>query len=94
MRDLVVLLPGITGSVLQKDNEDLWAVSGQSLWAALRDRKDRLEALKVPDHKPGETPPDDGIRATRLIWIFMGFSVSGKSTATTPWPGSSPTISK
>jgi hypothetical protein len=72
MRDLVVLLPGITGSVLQKDNEDLWAVSGQSLWAALRDRKDRLEALKVPDHKPGETPPDDGIRATRLIYDFHG----------------------
>lgn len=72
MRDLVVLLPGITGSVLQKDNEDLWAVSGQSLWATLRDQKDRLEALKVPDHKPRETPPDDGIRATRLIYDFHG----------------------
>lgn len=72
MRDLVVLLPGITGSVLQKDDEDLWAVSGQSLWAALRDRKSRLEALKVPAHKPGATAPDDGIRATRLIYDFHG----------------------
>jgi hypothetical protein len=28
MRDMVVILPGILGSVLQKDGKDLWAVSG------------------------------------------------------------------
>ncbi|MBE8988710.1 hypothetical protein [Nostoc sp. LEGE 12450] len=32
MQDMVVILPGITGSVLQKDGKDLWAVSGQAIW--------------------------------------------------------------
>jgi hypothetical protein len=27
LQDLVVILPGILGSVLQKDNKDIWAVS-------------------------------------------------------------------
>jgi hypothetical protein len=35
MRDIVVLLPGITGSVLQKDGKDIWAISGQAVWKAL-----------------------------------------------------------
>ena len=35
MRDIVPLLPGITGSVLQKDGKDIWAVSGQTVWKAL-----------------------------------------------------------
>ena len=32
MKDLIVILPGILGSVLQKDSKDLWAVSGQAAW--------------------------------------------------------------
>ena len=32
MKDMVIILPGILGSVLQKDGKDLWAVSGQSFW--------------------------------------------------------------
>jgi hypothetical protein len=35
MRDIVVLLPGIMGSVLQKDGKDIWAISGQTIWKAL-----------------------------------------------------------
>ena len=36
MRDVIVLLPGIMGSVLQKDGKDAWALSGGALIAALR----------------------------------------------------------
>jgi pimeloyl-ACP methyl ester carboxylesterase len=72
MRDLVVLLPGILGSVLEKDGEEMWAISGQALWTALRDRRERIEALKLPPHAPGGTALDDGVRATRLIHDFHG----------------------
>ena len=30
MKNMAVILPGILGSVLQKDEKDLWAVSAQS----------------------------------------------------------------
>jgi hypothetical protein len=30
MRDVVILLPGITGSILQKDGSDIWALSGRA----------------------------------------------------------------
>jgi hypothetical protein len=43
LRDLVVALPGITGSVLTKDGKDLWALSGRAAWEAL---KSALEPLK------------------------------------------------
>jgi pimeloyl-ACP methyl ester carboxylesterase len=66
--DVVVLLPGITGSVLQHDGKDVWAVSkGAALQALLslgRSVKD-LE-IKGPDDP---TKPDlgDGITAPRLV---------------------------
>lgn len=33
MRDVVICLPGITGSVLKKDGRDVWNVSGGALVA-------------------------------------------------------------
>ena len=35
LNDMVVLLPGITGRVLQKDGKDVWAISGQAAWGWL-----------------------------------------------------------
>lgn len=73
MNDLVVLLPGISGSVLiDKHGHEVWAASGQALWTALATRTGSLKALELPKHEPGETPPDDGVRATRLVTGFHG----------------------
>ncbi len=47
MRDIVVLLPGITGSVLQKDGKDIWAVSGQAVWKALTSLGSSTEIRRV-----------------------------------------------
>ena len=33
MHDLVVVLPGITGSTLRKGGKDVWALSGGALWS-------------------------------------------------------------
>jgi hypothetical protein len=72
MRDLIVLLPGITGSVLQKDGHDIWALSGSALWNTLTSLGDSLQSLRLPKHEPAQVPPDDGVRATRVMPDFHG----------------------
>jgi len=83
MRDVVVLLPGITGSVLQKDGKDVWAFSaGAAVRAALSLGRDITDlALK-------EDPPDvddlgDGVTASKVmpdihlipgLWKIDGYS--------------------
>ena len=67
MRHLVIMLPGIMGSVLQKDGKDVWALSGQALAQHLRSLGRIINQLRVVEDN--ETSPDlgDGIVATRLI---------------------------
>jgi pimeloyl-ACP methyl ester carboxylesterase len=82
MRDIVILLPGIMGSVLQKDGRDVWALSGQAVWGALTNLSDPLRSLEMtanPDPSPNELEVifaanpkalddlGDGIRATKLL---------------------------
>lgn len=70
MRHLVVLLPGLTGSVLQKDGKDVWALSGQALWQYLRSlpRFGRsLHDLAVTDDDWQRDDLGDGVAAPRLI---------------------------
>jgi Lecithin:cholesterol acyltransferase len=67
MRDLIVILPGILGSVLQKDGRDLWAVTGQAIWNILRTGGNAVGDLKVQQDDPDAENLDDGIRATRLV---------------------------
>jgi pimeloyl-ACP methyl ester carboxylesterase len=80
MRDIVIIVPGIMGSVLQKDESDVWAVSGQAAWQALRSLGNSLQLLKLDRNDPkvkldGSDDPkaeyfeylDDGMKATRLV---------------------------
>jgi pimeloyl-ACP methyl ester carboxylesterase len=81
MRDVIVLLPGIMGSVLQKDGSDVWAISGQAIWNVLSNPNQTLRALElsIPDPKPDKLEAliqnnpkalndlGDGILATRLM---------------------------
>ncbi len=68
MRDIVVILPGITGSVLQKDGKDIWAISGQAAWAFLKTRGGSSQQLKINHHDDPEVEDwGDGIQATRLV---------------------------
>jgi hypothetical protein len=67
MPDVIVLIPGITGSVLQKDGRDVWAPSAQGLLGALQSLGRSLEALRL-DNDPVETDTlGDGITASRLV---------------------------
>lgn len=62
--DLFVLIPGITGSVLQKDGRDIWALSGGALWSALGGG---LESLRLEGDDPKLDDLEDGITASEVI---------------------------
>jgi hypothetical protein len=66
MRDLVVILPGIAGSVLQKDGEDIWNFSGQSVWQLIQTFGNSLNQLKLQENH-GDEDFDDGVKATSLV---------------------------
>jgi pimeloyl-ACP methyl ester carboxylesterase len=67
LRDIVVLLPGILGSVLQKDGTDIWALSGQAAWNSLTSFGDALQGLLLQDDDHTVDDLGDGIQATRLM---------------------------
>ena len=67
LRDIVVILPGITGSVLQKDDKDVWAASGQAIWGGLRSLGGSFQGLKLDGDDPDAEYLEDGIKATRLV---------------------------
>lgn len=83
MGDVVVLLPGILGSVLERDGRDVWAPTPggvlRALWTLGRSVKDlRLDGDPAEDDDLG-----DGVRATRLmpdvhlvpgLWGIDGYS--------------------
>lgn len=76
MRDMIVLLPGIMGSVLQKDNNDLFALSWSAGWRALWSRGDSLQEMFLKGDDPDGRDLGDGVTATRLMsdaHIIPGF---------------------
>jgi pimeloyl-ACP methyl ester carboxylesterase len=66
LRDLVVILPGIVGSVLQKDGNDIWNFSSQSVWQLIQTHGNSFDRLKLPEN-PNTEDLDDGITATSLV---------------------------
>ncbi|MBW4527746.1 MAG: lecithin--cholesterol acyltransferase [Phormidium tanganyikae FI6-MK23] len=67
MKDIVIILPGILGSVLQKDGKDLWAVSGQAVWKLLSKTEETIRNLKLAQDDSEAESLGDGIRATALM---------------------------
>lgn len=66
MRDVVVCIPGITGSVLRKNDRDVWNVSGGAVLNALRSLGRSVGDLKLEDD-PIDVDDVDGITATSVI---------------------------
>ncbi len=62
-RDVVILLPGITGSVLaNKTGKEVWAPSGGAIWRAITSFGHSIEGLELAGDDV-----DDGVTAPRLI---------------------------
>lgn len=67
LRDVVIVLPGITGSVLQQHGRDVWAVSGGAVWNALTTLGRSLHRLRLDGDDPDVDDLGDGVTALRLI---------------------------
>ncbi|MEG3959605.1 hypothetical protein [Microcoleus sp. herbarium2] len=67
LKDMIVIVPGILGSVLEKDGKDLWAVSGQAIGQVVTNLSKTIHNLKLDQDDPLAESLNDGIRATSLI---------------------------
>jgi pimeloyl-ACP methyl ester carboxylesterase len=67
MRDVVVCIPGITGSVLRKDGRDVWNISGGALVSALTTLGRSISDLELERDPPDVDDLGDGITAPEVI---------------------------
>jgi len=67
MRDVVVCIPGITGSVLRKDGRDVWNISGGAVLSALATFGGSIRDLKLERDPPDVDDLGDGITAPEVI---------------------------
>jgi pimeloyl-ACP methyl ester carboxylesterase len=80
---VVVLLPGLTGSVLRRDGQDLWGPSARALLGAALSGGERLRPLVLREDPADRDDLGDGVVATRLfpdvhvipgLWKIDGYS--------------------
>ena len=81
-RDLVIVLPGITGSVLARQDpkggkpKDLWAISGQALWQAVGEAMAR---------RVGSKPVWLSTAGAGVSWLHMRLDDRPKYYAHSPY---------
>jgi pimeloyl-ACP methyl ester carboxylesterase len=66
MRDVIVVLPGILGSILVKDGQEVWGISGKSVVANLISFGRAVKGLKL-EPGIGHEDPKDGVSAPRVL---------------------------
>jgi pimeloyl-ACP methyl ester carboxylesterase len=66
MSDVIVLLPGILGSELQKHGKTVWGLSAGSMFRALRTVGGSLKDLELKNDSDDPVSPD-GVTASRVI---------------------------
>jgi pimeloyl-ACP methyl ester carboxylesterase len=83
MGDVIVLLPGILGSVLERDGRDVWAMSAGAAWRAILSLGHNVEDLELHGDDPAVDDLGDGVTAPRLmpdlhlipgLWSIDGYS--------------------
>ncbi|MFE0699817.1 hypothetical protein [Streptomyces sp. NPDC058872] len=83
MSDVVVLLPGIAGSVLTKDGKEVWAPSLTAVLGALTSLGRSLDSIELEDDDWHADDLGDGVVAERLVpdlhtlpglWKIDGYS--------------------
>ena len=63
--DILVLIPGITGSVLERDGRDVWGTSIEGVLRGLFSGGQTIQDLSPPDDDPEADDIGDGACATR-----------------------------
>src|SRR6202022_1236783 len=66
MSDVIVLIPGILGSVLVKDGREVWGASGSGFSGNLVTFGKALRELELP-HGIGHDDPKDRVTAPRVL---------------------------
>ncbi|MEM6614743.1 MAG: lecithin--cholesterol acyltransferase, partial [Cyanobacteria bacterium P01_C01_bin.72] len=89
MKDIVVILPGITGTVLKQNDKDLWGASTRAIFDIVKSGGKNLQALKLEGKDSGGDEFGDGITPDRLVEdaqlipglvkILDGYSQTSKS---------------
>jgi pimeloyl-ACP methyl ester carboxylesterase len=83
MDDVIVLLPGILGSVLAKDGKEVWAPTAGAAWRALWSLGHSIRDLELHGDPVDDDHLGDGVEATRLVpdlhlipgfWSIAGYS--------------------
>lgn len=81
--DIVVLVPGITGSVLERNGKEVWGTSASAAMHGLLSGGRSLQDLRLENDSPDIDDIGDGVKATRLIsdvhifpklWKIDGYS--------------------
>jgi hypothetical protein len=82
--DVVVVLPGISGSVLAKDGKEIWGTSTGTIWRAISSGGNSIKSLALTaSDDPNVDDLGDGITATGLVqdvhiipglWKIDGYS--------------------
>jgi pimeloyl-ACP methyl ester carboxylesterase len=81
--DVVVLLPGILGSVLERHGREVWALSPGAAFRAILSLGGSIESLRLDDDDPEADDLGDGVVATRVLpdlhlvpglWKIDGYS--------------------
>ncbi|HEX7312950.1 MAG TPA: hypothetical protein VF297_03470 [Pyrinomonadaceae bacterium] len=84
MSDVVVLLPGILGSILSKGGQDVWGISAGMVGRALLSLGGNIQDLAIPSDAVDRPDFDDGVTATGLLqdthlipylWKVDGYSL-------------------
>jgi hypothetical protein len=65
-KDVVVLLPGLLGTVLEREGKEIWGLSGGALLRALTSFGGTVESLALKSDSGGELA-DDGVVPTKLL---------------------------
>jgi hypothetical protein len=55
-KDLVIVLPGISGSVLAKDGKEVWGASTAAIWKVVTSGGDSIRSLAIIARKPTSLP--------------------------------------
>jgi Lecithin:cholesterol acyltransferase len=82
--DVVIVLPGISGSILAKDGKEIWGTSSGAIWRAISTGGDSIKSLALTaSDDPNVDDLGDGVTATGLVqdvhiipglWKIDGYS--------------------
>lgn len=67
LTDLIVLVPGVMGSVLRRDGRDVWSTSGGAIFGALSSLGGTVASLKLDSEAGTDDDAGDGITAPSLL---------------------------